>query len=184
MLLAYTTEARCFEIMETMIVLSEERNKIEEKFITINAEQFKLLVAVICKCVYKEVEGLQSLIQAKKIDFPSAVAGILKNFFIEYFKFSFLLRTLNWVLSEGHTAIIKIMVGIFKAVSVSISEFHSDFQEDLKMFCYSFDNDEEIFFSAMKTKLKPNLSQNLELPTLKGLTCFRIKDPDAASPQD
>ena len=177
LLLVYVTESRCFEILENMISLSNERKDVLNKFFTLDAEQFKTLVGIACKMIFETVEGLKSYIEAKNIDFCAAVADMIKNFFIGYFKLPFLSRTLLWVLCEGNKAIVKVLVGIFKTLSENFSEFRSLFINDLKSCCYHADDDETIFKTALKVKIPKNYNENLELPNLQNLSSFVYKRP-------
>jgi hypothetical protein len=169
-ILTFTTESRAFEILEALIQISIEKKQTLEQFITVDANQFRQLVALIVNTLYSQIDGLESLVQVRKINLPASIAEMLKVFFIDYFKLPFLLRSLNWVLSEG----------IFKCISGHIAEL-SSFESEFQAFCYTFDDDEEIFFHAMKTKINVRRKTELELPILKNLSCFKYSRPKCES---
>lgn len=177
LLLVYTSEFRCFEIIEIICILSNEKKELLEMFLPLDGEQLRQVVGIICKIVYIENDGVMTYMKAKNIDFEEAVADIVKNFFVGYFKLPFLLRALMWMLADGIRAIIKLAVSVVVITSECFSEFRNDFITDFKKACYSFDNDEQIFTQAKKLKILKNVTEDLNLPNLKNLTFYRYIRP-------
>jgi hypothetical protein len=177
LLLIYQSESRSFEVLDFLITTSCEKRELLEKFFTTEAEQFKVLVGLIVSTIFQEIEGLRSLVHARRIDFPKAISELLKSFFIGYFKLTFLQRFLSLFLAEGLTALVKISVGIFKVAADSLSEFRKDFNFELKQFLYSQDDDDPIFTAALKVKITKNALKDLEVPDLTGLTVFKYFRP-------
>ena len=177
LLLLYVDEGRCYEIVDYCIGQSCERRELLEKFFTTEAEQFKILVGITCCVAFGEIEGLQSLIKARNIDFPRAVSEIFKVLFIGHFKISFLQRFLAMFLADGLLALVKVTVGIFKVAAESVSEFRKEFGAELKQFLYCLDDDDPIFLAAQKLKVTKSFFKDLEIPNLQGLTIYKYSRP-------
>lgn len=178
LLLLYINESHCFEIIDNLLIVSNEKRELLEKHFIIESEQFKVLTGVACCVIYNEVEGLESLVKARNIDFSRAVAEIFKNFFVGFFKIGFLQRLVSWFVADGILALIKVVVGVFKVVSDTLSEFKRDFLVDLRGFCYTLDDDDLIFAAAHRVKIGKIDFNHLTIPNLTGLTAYKYIRPN------
>lgn len=178
LLLLYVNEGHCFEMIDNLICVSNDKRELLEKHFIVEAEQFKILVGVTCNMIFTEVEGLESLVHARNIDFPRAVAEMFKVFFISFFKIGFLQRLVSMFFSDGILALSKVAVGTFKVVSDALSEFKRDFLLDLKEYCYTLDDDDSIFAAALRVKLSKTALNDFIIPNLLGLSSYKYIRPN------
>ncbi len=161
LMLIHTSEVRCYEIIEAALRYSESQKDLISKIVYMDAEQFRNVVAVVCRLAFEQIEGLMVFVQARKIELVEVVAEMIKVFFVGFFKLPFLQRALIWVLAEGLSALVRICIGVLKVISHDFSEFKAEFLDDLITNCYSFDNDSEVFNAAVKTKITKNVMVDL-----------------------